>query len=244
MRRRIACLRDSGNLAWSIAAAFISLIAIAPVLAIIVLAAHSGDSWPHLIANVLPGAMRRTLSLMAGVGVLTLLIGTGTARFVTMCRFAGRSLFQWPLLLPLAIPTYIIAYCYLELFDYSGALQTALRDIFGWQSAKDYWFPDLRTVGGAIFVMSIGAPSLRLHHRAGELPCAIGVRGRNEPHARPDRRSNLPRGCLAAREASACRWRCARPDGDAERFWRGRILRRTYAHCRRLRHLARPQQPG
>ena len=62
MRRRIACLRDSGNLAWSIAAAFISLIAVAPVLAIIVLAAHSsGDSWPHLIANVLPGAMQRTL---------------------------------------------------------------------------------------------------------------------------------------------------------------------------------------
>ena len=61
MRRRIACLCDSGNLAWSIAAAFISLIAVAPVLAIIVLAAHSGDSWPHLIANVLPGAMQRTL---------------------------------------------------------------------------------------------------------------------------------------------------------------------------------------
>ena len=99
--------------------------------------------------------MRRTLSLMAGVGVLTLLIGTGTARFVTMCRFPGRSLFQWLLLLPLAIPTYIIAYCYLELFDYSGTLQTALREIFGWQSAKDYWFPDLRTVGGAIFVMSM-----------------------------------------------------------------------------------------
>jgi ABC-type spermidine/putrescine transport system permease subunit II len=117
MRRRIACLRDSGNLAWSTAAAFISLIAIAPVLAIIVLAPHSsGDSWPHLIANVLPDAMRRTLSLMAGVGVLTLLIGTGTARFVTMYRFPGRSLFQWLLLLPLAIPTYIILYCYLELF--------------------------------------------------------------------------------------------------------------------------------
>jgi iron(III) transport system permease protein len=69
------------------------------------------------IANVLPGAVRRTLALMAGVGLLTLLIGTGTAWLVTMYRFPGRGLFQWLLLLPLAIPTYIIAYCYLELFD-------------------------------------------------------------------------------------------------------------------------------
>ena len=134
----------------------ISLIAIAPVLAIFVLALQSsGDTWPHLIANVLPGALRRTLELMAGVGALTLLIGTGTAWLVTMYRFPGRSLFQWLLLLPLAIPTYIIAFCYLELFDYSGALQTRLRELFGWHSAKDYWFPDIRSVGGAIFVMSM-----------------------------------------------------------------------------------------
>jgi iron(III) transport system permease protein len=54
-----------------------------------------------------------------------------------------------------AMPTYIIAYCFLELFDYSGALQTGLRQIFGWHGAKDYWFPDIRSVGGAIFVMSM-----------------------------------------------------------------------------------------
>ena len=113
--------------AWSVAALLISLIAIAPVIAIFVLALQSsGDTWPHLIANVLPGALRRTIALMAGVGALTLLIGTGTAWLVTMYRFPGRSLFQWLLLLPLAMPTYIIAYCFLELFDYSGALQTEL----------------------------------------------------------------------------------------------------------------------
>ena len=156
MRRRIARLRDSGNLAWSVAATIISLIAIAPVVTIFVLALQSsGDTWSHLVANVLPGAVRRTLALMAGVGALTLLIGTGTAWLVTMYRFPGRSVFQWLLLLPLAIPTYIIAYCYLELFDYSGTLQTALRHIFTWQNAKDYWFPDIRSVGGAIFVMSM-----------------------------------------------------------------------------------------
>ena len=114
----------------------------------------SGDTWPHLIANVLPGALRRTLGLMAGIGALTLLIGTGTAWLVTMYRFPGRSVFQWLLLLPLAIPTYIIAYTYLEMLDYSGSLQTALRAMFGWHDAKDYWFPDIRSLGGAILVMS------------------------------------------------------------------------------------------
>jgi iron(III) transport system permease protein len=148
-------LRESGNLGWSIAALIISLIALAPVIAIGVLALKSsGDTWPHLVANVLPGALRRTLGLTAGVGILTLAIGTGTAWLVTMYRFPGRRLFEWLLLLPLAIPTYIIAFCYLELFDYSGVLQTSLRSLFGWRNAQDYWFPDIRSLGGAIFVMS------------------------------------------------------------------------------------------
>ena len=155
VRRRIARLRQSGNLGWSIAALIISLIAIAPVIAIGVLAlGSSGDAWPHLLANVLPGALRRTLGLMAGVGALTLLIGTGTAWLVTMYRFPGRRVFEWLLLLPLAIPTYIIAFCYLELFDYSGVLQSSLRSLFGWRNAQDYSFPDIRSLGGAILVMS------------------------------------------------------------------------------------------
>ncbi|MGB6347881.1 MAG: iron ABC transporter permease [Methyloceanibacter sp.] len=155
VRRRIARLRQSGNLGWSIAALIISLIAIAPVIAIGVLAlGSSGDAWPHLLANVLPGALRRTLGLMAGVGALTLLIGTGTAWLVTMYRFPGRRMFEWLLLLPLAIPTYIIAFCYLELFDYSGVLQSSLRSLFGWRNAQDYSFPDIRSLGGAILVMS------------------------------------------------------------------------------------------
>lgn len=154
-RRRLARLSEGGNLGWSIAALILSLIALAPLIAIAVIAFQSsGDAWPHLVANVLPGAVRRTLGLMLGVGVLTLMIGTGTAWLVTMYRFPGRRAFQWLLLLPLAMPTYIIAYCYLELFDYSGAVQTSMRGLFGWQNAQDYWFPDIRSLGGAIFVMS------------------------------------------------------------------------------------------
>ena len=154
-RRKLARLKESGNLGWSAAAFFISLIALLPLLAIAAIALQSsGDTWPHLIANVLPGALRRTLLLMASVGALSLLIGTGTAWLVTMYRFPGRRYFQWLLLLPLAIPTYIIAYSYLELLDYSGIVQTALRDLFGWRDARSYWFPDIRSLPGAILVMS------------------------------------------------------------------------------------------
>ena len=149
-------LRDSGNLGWSIAAIVISLIAIGPVIAVFVLALQSsGDTWPHLVANVLPGAVQRTLGLMAGVGLITLAVGTGTAWLVTMYRFPGRRIFEWLLLLPLAVPTYIIAFSYLEFLDYSGVLQTTLRGLFGWRNAQDYWFPDIRSLGGAIFVMSM-----------------------------------------------------------------------------------------
>jgi iron(III) transport system permease protein len=155
VRRRLIRLTEGSNLGWSVAAIILSLIALAPLIAIAVIAlGPSGDTWPHLIVNVLPGAVRRTLGLMAGVGLLTLVIGTGTAWLVTMYRFPGRRYFQWLLLLPLAIPTYIIAYTYLELLDYSGSVQTLLRGLFGWQDAKSYWFPDIRSLGGAIFVMS------------------------------------------------------------------------------------------
>jgi iron(III) transport system permease protein len=152
--RRIARPFENGIFSWSLGTVVLSLIAAAPLLAIAIMALHSsGDIWPHLIENVLPGAVQRTLVLMAGVAAIALVTGTGTAWLVTMYRFPGRSLFQWLLLLPLAMPTYIIAFCYIELFDYSGEVQTALRQIFGWQSARDYWFPDIRTLPGAIFVI-------------------------------------------------------------------------------------------
>ena len=154
LTRRLSRLFEKGNLSWSVGALVLSLIAAAPIVAIAVMALQSsGDTWPHLIENVLPGAVRRTLILMSGVAAIALVTGTGTAWLVTMYRFPGRGLFQWFLLLPLAMPTYIIAFCYIELFDYSGEVQTALRSLFGWQSARDYWFPDIRTLPGAIVVM-------------------------------------------------------------------------------------------
>ena len=89
-----------------------------------------------------------------GVGCGVLVIGVGTAWLVSMCSFPGRRLFEWALLLPLAVPTYIIGYTYTDLLEYAGPVQTLLREATGWTHA-DYWFPPIRSLGGAIVVMSL-----------------------------------------------------------------------------------------
>jgi len=140
---------------WNAGAFVVSLLVGAPVLAIGLLALFPEENiWPHLMRTVLPGYVTTTVLLMVGVGVTTFVIGTATAWLVTMHGFPGRKVLQWALLIPLAMPTYIIAYTYVDVFEYSGLVQTLLRDIFGWSSARDYWFPDIRSLGGAIFVMS------------------------------------------------------------------------------------------
>jgi len=140
---------------WSIGAIIVSLLVAAPVMAIGVLAVFPEENiWVHLASTVLPGYVTTTLLLMTGVGFFTFIIGTGTAWLVTTCRFPGRKVLQWALLIPLAMPTYIIAYTYVDMFEYSGVAQTALRTPFGWTSVKQYWFPEIRSLPGAIFVMS------------------------------------------------------------------------------------------
>jgi iron(III) transport system permease protein len=87
---------------------------------------------------------------MVGVGLGVSSLGTGLAWLVTMCQFPGVRLWQWALLLPLAAPAYILAYSYTELLEYYGPVQTTLRSLFHWETARDYWFPNVRSVGGAI----------------------------------------------------------------------------------------------
>ena len=131
------------------------LLVIAPVVSLVVIAfGDAGDVWPHLLSTVLPRSAMTTLWLMLGVGSLTTLLGVSTAWLVTMCRFPGRALFQWALLMPLAIPTYIVAYAAVDLMDYSGPVQSAIRWLFGFSSARDYWFPEVRSLPGSILVMS------------------------------------------------------------------------------------------
>jgi iron(III) transport system permease protein len=125
---------------------------------VVVVLAHvfvpTGDIWRHLASTVLPAYVANSIWLMLGVGTGTLVIGVGTAWLVTMCRFPGRRLFEWALLLPMAVPAYVIAYTYTGLLDYAGPVQESLRALTGW-GRNDYWFPEVRSLGGAIAMLTL-----------------------------------------------------------------------------------------
>jgi iron(III) transport system permease protein len=132
----------------------LAALVLAPVLSLILLGLRGDpDIWGHLASYVLPAALQDTALLLAGVAIITAVTGIGTAWLVTAYRFPGRDSFRWLLPLPLAIPTYIVAYVYVDVFDPLGPVQSGLRALFGWRSAADYWFPNVRSLGGAIFVI-------------------------------------------------------------------------------------------
>jgi iron(III) transport system permease protein len=142
-----------------IASAF--LIAVAALVVIpllnlvrIALSAES-DIWGDLAAYVIPEAMRQTVLLLAGVAVVTAVVGAGTAWLVTAYRFPGRDMFAWALALPLAFPTYIVAYVYVDLFDAFGPVQNLLLALTGWRPTAASWYPNIRSLPGAIFVFSL-----------------------------------------------------------------------------------------
>ncbi|MCW8091215.1 iron ABC transporter permease [Alteromonas ponticola] len=110
--------------------------------------------WQHLIDTVLQDYVTNSLLLACGVGIGSLLIGTTIAYLISRYDFTGRKLFRWLALLPLAMPAYIIAYTYTGILDFSGPVQTILRDTFDW-GYGDYYFPDIRSLWGAIIVMSL-----------------------------------------------------------------------------------------
>lgn len=139
---------------WAIGSAIIAVIFLTPILSVFV--AATGDSqglWGHLSQTVLPRYVSNTLFLMAGVSVVTLLFGLSTAWIVVRYDFPGRRVFEWILLLPAAVPAYIIAYVYTDFLEFAGPVQGLLRNLFEWQSARDYWFPEIRSMGGAILVL-------------------------------------------------------------------------------------------
>lgn len=111
------------------------------------------DIWKHLIDTVLKDYILNTLWLMFGVTVGVLVIGVGCAWLVTMCEFVGSSVLEWLLLMPLAAPAYILAFSYTDMLSYFGPVQTWFRDIFGWESIDDYWFPSIRNMWGAIAML-------------------------------------------------------------------------------------------
>lgn len=135
----------------AVALAAAALVA-APLLSLAGMAwTGDADLWPHLAANVLPVASAQTVLLLAGVAIITVSAGLFPAWLVTTFQFPGRDSLQWLLPLPLAIPTYIAAYIYADLLESAGPVQSALRAVTGLRTG-DYWFPPIRSLGGAIFI--------------------------------------------------------------------------------------------
>jgi len=145
----------SGSIVDNLILGFLVIILIIPIISIVFVAFSADENiWPHLISTVLPDYILTTMLILMGVSFLTFLIGTGLAWIITIYEFPFRKIFEWLCLLPLAMPTYIIAYSYGELLDYTGVVQSSLRQIFGWQTIQDYWFPNIFSTSGGIFLMS------------------------------------------------------------------------------------------
>ncbi|WP_421292321.1 ABC transporter permease [Aeromonas veronii] len=144
------------NFGWMTGSWAIALLLGLPVIALLFSAfSAEGDLFRHLADTVLLDYLGNTLGLVVGVVLLSLLFGVPTAWLVAMCQVPGRRALQWALMLPMAMPSYIVAYVYTDLLDYSGPLQAGLRALFGWNSPADYWFPAVRSLGGAAWVLAL-----------------------------------------------------------------------------------------
>ncbi|WP_240039192.1 MULTISPECIES: iron ABC transporter permease [Okeania] len=142
--------------AWTVFVIAIALLISAPVVFILSsIFSDTGEIWSHLASTVLPRYLLNSFILMVGVGCGVVVIGVGVAWLVTMCRFPGSRIFEWAMLLPLATPAYILAYTYTELLEFYGPVQMWLREVFGWASVSDYWFPEIRSIGGAIALLTL-----------------------------------------------------------------------------------------
>jgi len=145
----------AGGALWSLGSVMIAALVLAPILAVVAMAFDPRENiWPHLMATTLPRYLGNTAVIAIGVGGISAAIGAGAAWLVVMHRFVGRRVLEWLLLFPLAIPAYVGAYALSDFLDYSGPVQTALRASFGWASARDYWFPEIRSREAAVVVLS------------------------------------------------------------------------------------------
>ena len=155
-RRTRTWLRNYSPRIWPVGTLLICLLVALPVLTVLMLTVGDNEGiWAHLAATVLPHYLQTTALLMLGVGTGTLVIGVATAWLTAMCEFPGKRVFEWALLLPMAFPAYIIAFVYTDVLEYGGPVQTMLRATFDWSSGADYWFPQIRSLGGAILMMTV-----------------------------------------------------------------------------------------
>lgn len=145
----------AGQIGWIVAALALAALVLSPIVSLGVSAlAGTGELWPHLAAHVLPQALRDTGLLLAGVGILVVVIGAGSAWLVSAYAFPGRRWLEAGLLLPLAVPTYIVAFAYLDLMHPIGPVQSTLRAALGIARPGDLVLPDLRSMPGCIVLLA------------------------------------------------------------------------------------------
>jgi iron(III) transport system permease protein len=138
-------------------AVIVAALVLVPVAAVIAqMFGPATSTWAHLVATVLPEYVRNTVLLLIGVGIGVAIVGTLTAWLVTNFRFAGSRMLEWALVLPLAMPAYVVAYAYTDTLQFAGPVQGFIRELTGWH-AREYWFPDIRSLGGAIalFILTL-----------------------------------------------------------------------------------------
>ncbi|HEV57836.1 MAG TPA: iron ABC transporter permease [Phycisphaerales bacterium] len=161
---------------WRIGVVATALLLALPVIVVFSFVFYpAGDVWRHLAQTVLADYVLNSVILMVGVAAGTLIMGITAAWLTSMCEFPGRRIFEWALLLPMAVPAYIIAYTYTGMLGFEGPIQEALREAFGW-GYGDYWFPEIRSLGGAIAMLSLVLyPYVYLLARAGFLEQSVCV---------------------------------------------------------------------
>jgi iron(III) transport system permease protein len=168
--------RSSPTRFWKPAILFTALLFSVPIITIASFLTHSStEVWQHLLDTVLSEYLTNSALLMIGVGFGTFSIGVTCAWLTSVCQFPGKRFFVWALLLPLAMPAYIIAYTYTGMFDFAGPVQTAIRDLTG-LGYGEYYFPEVRSIGGAITMFSLVLfPYVYLLARAAFLDQSVAV---------------------------------------------------------------------
>ncbi|WP_260259878.1 ABC transporter permease [Vibrio intestinalis] len=148
-------MKEKNNF-WKTSSGAVALLLVLPILAIFITAfgEDTEQLFSHLMNTVMPTYIFNTIALVAGVLLLSLILGVPSAWLMAMCRLPSERVLQWALVLPLAMPGYIVGYIFTDWFDFAGPVQILLRDLTDWQ-AREYWFPDIRTLGGAITVLSL-----------------------------------------------------------------------------------------
>ncbi len=143
------------NIAWKAVLLCMAFLVALPVLVIFgYVFVPANEVWEHLSSTVLPSYLSNSFWLACGTGLGVLLLGIPTAWLNSMCQFPGRRIFEWALLLPLAMPAYIIAYTYTGMLDFAGPLQSFIREMTG-LGYGEYYFPEVRSLGGAIIMLSL-----------------------------------------------------------------------------------------